>query len=121
MSYKNIANYKNGQYNYICMFIIWYIYTARYLGLKSPVAYKFRRFGGKHLKYGMNFAFGGTGVFDTTAPYPNMTTQIDFFERLLNESVFTPFDLETSIAHVSLVGNDYSAYLSRGGSVQVNK
>ncbi|XP_021836062.1 GDSL esterase/lipase At5g03610 isoform X2 [Spinacia oleracea] len=93
-------------------------FLARYLGLKSPVAYKFRRFGGKHLKYGMNFAFGGTGVFDTTAPYPNMTTQIDFFERLLNESVFTPFDLETSIAHVSLVGNDYSAYLSRGGSVQ---
>lgn len=93
-------------------------FLARFLGLKSPVAYKFRVFGGKYLKYGMNFAYGGTGVFDTSAPYPNMTIQIGLFESLLNKAVFTPSDLKNSIAHISLVGNDYSAYLERGGSVQ---
>lgn len=93
--------------------------AAKYLGLKSPVPYKFRKYKPNNLKYGMNFAFGGTGVFDTLAPYPNMTTQIDFFERLHKDSLFTHSDLQNSIAHVSLVGNDYSAYLSRGGTIQV--
>ncbi|XP_021728692.1 GDSL esterase/lipase At5g03610-like [Chenopodium quinoa] len=93
-------------------------YLAKSLRIRSPVAYKFRRYANNHLKNGMNFAYGGTGVFDTTAPYPNMTTQIDFFERLLNEDTFTPSDLQHSIAHVSLVGNDYSAFLARGGTNQ---
>lgn len=93
-------------------------FLAKYLGLKSPIPYKFRKYKPNNLKYGMNFAFGGTGVFDTLAPYPNMTTQIDFFERLHKDSLFTHSDLQNSIAHVSLVGNDYSAYLSRGGTIQ---
>ncbi|KAL2933773.1 hypothetical protein RDABS01_016892 [Bienertia sinuspersici] len=89
----------------------------KHLGLRSPRAYRFRKYRPNNLRYGMNFAFGGTGVFDTTAPYPNMTTQIDFFQRLLHDAVFIPSDLQHSIAHVSLVGNDYSAYLARGGSI----
>lgn len=93
-------------------------FLARFLGLKTPVAYTFRKYGANHLTNGMNFAFGGTGVFDTPAPYPNITTQIDFFQHLLMDSIFTPSDLEHAIAHVSLVGNDYSAYLARNGSIK---
>lgn len=93
-------------------------FLAKSLGLKSPVAYRWRKHSPKKLKYGMNFAFGGTGVFDTPAPYPNMTTQIDFFQQLVNENLFSAYDVKTSVALVSLAGNDYAAYLARGGSPQ---
>ncbi|CAO2824065.1 unnamed protein product [Amaranthus hypochondriacus] len=90
-------------------------FLARSLGTRTPLAYKFRKFARQNLKYGMNFAYGGTGVFDTKAPYPNITTQIDLFQTLLHENAF---DLQNSIAHFSLVGNDYSFYLAKGGSAQ---
>ncbi|KAJ9695157.1 hypothetical protein PVL29_010582 [Vitis rotundifolia] len=66
----------------------------------------------------MNFAFGGTGVFDTLVALPNMTTQIDFLQELLSNKVYTWPDLQSSVALVSIAGNDYSAYLARGGSFQ---
>lgn len=68
----------------------------------------------------MNFAFGGTGVFDTLVPAPNMTTQIDFLQNLVKESVYTKTDLESSLSLVSVAGNDYFTYLAEGGSNEVN-
>ncbi|KAM6600602.1 hypothetical protein CsatA_020211 [Cannabis sativa] len=66
-------------------------------------------------KYGMNFAFGGTGVFDTMEKEPNMSTQINFFEDVLRENDFySKQDLNSSLALVSIAGNDYGAYLSKG-------
>lgn len=53
----------------------------------------------------MNFAYGGTGVFTER---PNMTTQIDYFEYVLKQSVYTDSELNSSMAFVSLAGNDYS-------------
>ncbi|CAA6660694.1 unnamed protein product [Spirodela intermedia] len=38
---------------------------SSFLGIRSPIPYKYRKFGKKLLPYGMNFAVGGTGVFDT--------------------------------------------------------
>ncbi|KAL6327784.1 hypothetical protein AAG906_025612 [Vitis piasezkii] len=38
------------------------------------------------LENGMNFAFGGTGVFDTLVSAPNMTIQIDLFQRQLQRN-----------------------------------
>lgn len=68
----------------------------------------------------MNFAYGGTGVFDTyAAPEPNMTTQIDFLQGLIKDGVYTKHDLSSSIAHVSVAGNDYVTYTSRNGSSEV--
>lgn len=94
--------------------------AARFVGIKSPIPYKFRRVGGKHLNYGMNFAYGGSGVFETLVPFPNMTTQIGFFETLIKERVFNPVELNrSSVAVVVLSGNDYTAYLARNGTVQV--
>jgi phospholipase/lecithinase/hemolysin len=92
-------------------------YVARFLGLKSPIPYRWRKdVNEEHLKIGMNFAYAGTGVFETLYPGPNMTTQIGFFQRLLDDCVYTQADLRSSMALVALSGNDYSAYLARNGT-----
>ncbi|XP_073047117.1 GDSL esterase/lipase At5g03610-like [Primulina eburnea] len=94
-------------------------YFAKSLGLKTPVAYAWRKIGAKKLRYGMNFAYGGSGVFDTLWDLlPNMTAQIDFFENLMNESLYTKWDLHSSVVLVSLAGNDYGAFLQNGGTIQ---
>lgn len=71
------------------------------------------------LRYGVNFAYGGTGVFDTLVPEPNMTTQIDFFQKLMANSVYTKADVQSSLFLLSLAGNDYGAFLANGGTPQV--
>ncbi|KAK7345362.1 hypothetical protein VNO77_15965 [Canavalia gladiata] len=93
-------------------------YIAKYLGLKSPIPYRLRKLVPQHLKYGMNFAFGGTGVFDTFVQAPNMTTQIDLFHQLIIEKIYSPSDLTNSLALVSVAGNDYTQYIQTNGSVQ---
>ncbi|XAR69729.1 hypothetical protein NMG60_11001433 [Bertholletia excelsa] len=93
-------------------------FVAKYLGLKSPIAYRWRKYAPNRLRYGVNFAYGGTGVFDTLVLDPNMTTQIDFFQQLIAESTYSKQDLQSSLALVTAAGNDYSAYLANGGSEQ---
>ena len=83
------------------------------MGIKSPTPYKAVKF----IEYGMNFAYGGTGVFDTLVAAPNMTKQIDLFEQLVQEKIYTTDDLKFSTALVSVSGNDYGIYLARGGSL----
>lgn len=73
----------------------------------------------EHWKNGMNFAYGGTGVFPTLAPDPNMTTQIDFFQDIINKKIYSGSDLCSSMALVSVAGNDYSTYATTNGSPQV--
>ncbi|KAG6690305.1 hypothetical protein I3842_10G007900 [Carya illinoinensis] len=96
-------------------------YVAKFLGLESPIPYegwKSSSCGIPLLKHGMNFAYGGTGVFDTIFPGPKMTVQIDFFEHLLKDNVFTAEDLESSVSFVSLAGNDYFTHISTNGSAE---
>ncbi|KAI4348987.1 hypothetical protein L6164_009647 [Bauhinia variegata] len=95
-------------------------YIAKYLRVKSPspVPYQLRESKPEHVKYGMNFAFGGTGVFNTSSPYPNLTVQIDFFRQLIKIKVYPETDLNGSVALVSVAGNDYSYYLHTNGSIQ---
>ncbi|KAI4304937.1 hypothetical protein MLD38_040393 [Melastoma candidum] len=64
------------------------------------------------LLFGINFAHGGTGVFDTDVAAPNMTVQIDLFEQLVKKH-YGDIGLENSIALVTSSGNDYSAYMAR--------
>ncbi|KAJ0101609.1 hypothetical protein Patl1_05913 [Pistacia atlantica] len=47
---------------------------------------------------------------------PNMTTQIDYFQQLLEEKHYTKDALDSSVALVSLAGNDYVAYIFTNGS-----
>ncbi|KAK4749931.1 hypothetical protein SAY87_027380 [Trapa incisa] len=91
-------------------------YLALSFGLKSPIPYQWRQAGAKYLKYGMNFAHGGTGVTETLVAYPNMTAQIGLFEQLIKDSTFSSGGLNTSVTLVTLSGNDYSAYLARDRS-----
>ncbi|KAK4419354.1 GDSL esterase/lipase [Sesamum alatum] len=94
-------------------------YLAKFLGVKSPWAYTWMKLGGKKLRNGMNFAYGGSGVFNTLGDLlPNVTTQMDFFEKLMNESLYTKRDLQSSVVLLCLAGNDYAAYVLKDGSVQ---
>ncbi|XP_019151451.1 PREDICTED: GDSL esterase/lipase At5g03610-like [Ipomoea nil] len=92
-------------------------YIASYLGIRSPLPYRWREFGGKIVGDGMNFAYGGTGVFSTLVSKPNMTTQINFFQQMVEENVYTKRDLRSSIALVSVAGNDY-ATVAKNGNIQ---
>lgn len=92
--------------------------AAKHAGVKSPIPFSVRnKVGLKRLKQGINFAFGGTGVFDTSVPLPNMTTQIDLFQQL--RLVDSDADARFSLALVSVSGNDYSFFLATNGSTQV--
>ncbi|XP_042510508.1 GDSL esterase/lipase At5g03610-like [Macadamia integrifolia] len=95
-------------------------YVASFMGIKSPVPYRWRKMGRKSMRHGVNFACGGTGVFQTMVSEPNMTTQILFFQRLIqhHQRHFTQANLASSVALVSLAGNDYGAYNARNGSAQ---
>ncbi|XP_027175483.1 GDSL esterase/lipase At5g03610 [Coffea eugenioides] len=93
-------------------------YVAKFYGMKSPVAYRWIKYAGNRLRYGVNFAYGGTGVFDTLVLEPNMTTQIDFFEKLLKDLVYNKTDLDSSLFLVTVAGNDYGAYNAKGGTAQ---
>ncbi|CAK8544042.1 unnamed protein product [Lathyrus sativus] len=94
-------------------------YIAKYLKVKLPVSYtKVEHLAPHHLKNGMSFAFGGSGVFETiNSLLPNMTTQINFFEKSIQEKVFTTSDIRKSAALVSIAGNDYLRYV-KDGSIQ---
>lgn len=87
-------------------------FLAKLLRIKLPVTYSKKDDVDKtRLQYGMSFAYGGTGVFDTKVNYPNMTGQINLFEQLLG-NVYSPSDLSSSVALVSVAGNDYLYFLS---------
>ncbi|XP_057804046.1 GDSL esterase/lipase At5g03610-like isoform X2 [Salvia miltiorrhiza] len=92
-------------------------YVASFFGVRPPLAYR-RIQNLSAVENGINFAHGGTGVFQTLFDLPNMTTQIDFFQQLIEKNVFGSDDLSSSIALVSLAGNDYAAYLARNGTFQ---
>ncbi|RDX76334.1 GDSL esterase/lipase, partial [Mucuna pruriens] len=94
-------------------------FIAEYLKVKSPIPYRLSKVVPHHLKYGVNFAFGGTGVFNTLVPLPNMTTQIDLLQQLIKDKAYNALDLTESVALVSVAGNDYGYYLQTNGSTQV--
>ncbi|KAF3774514.1 hypothetical protein EJ110_NYTH51544 [Nymphaea thermarum] len=86
--------------------------------MPSPTLYKARRVGGDRQRYVMNFAYSGTGVFETVVMLPNLTTQIGFFEQLINGGTYRSSDLRSSMALVSASTNDYSFYLLRKGTLE---
>lgn len=100
------------------------LWAARYLGIKSPIPYTWKNYAGKErLLYGMNYAYGGTGVFKTlNNPLPNMTTQIDYFQKVLTAgNIYSPSDLPSSLALVSVAGNDYATFVNQKRPMTVRK
>ncbi|KAJ4826358.1 hypothetical protein Tsubulata_036290 [Turnera subulata] len=94
--------------------------SSSYLGNESPVPFtQWTPARNSSLKSGMNFAYGGTGVFDTGNNAPNMNSQINFFQQMLEKTVlYTKQDLQPSIALVSSAGNDYPTYIEKTGNDQ---
>lgn len=92
-------------------------FVASYFNITSPVPYELRNYYYRNLMaYGMNFAYGGTGVFDTSNGLPNMTAQINKLQQLVQEGSYSLQELSSSLALVSVAGNDYSFYISTNGS-----
>ncbi|KAI3816866.1 hypothetical protein L1987_10650 [Smallanthus sonchifolius] len=93
-------------------------YIAAILGTKSPITYRGWKSGEKKsIKYGMNFAYGGTGVFNTLVNQPNMTTQIDYFQQFAQQKQGLQLN-SSSIAIISLAGNDYATYFTSHHTLQ---
>ncbi|KAK7356959.1 hypothetical protein VNO80_16240 [Phaseolus coccineus] len=87
-------------------------YIASFLKIESPTPYALRN--SSNMQHGINFAYGGTGIFNTSIDGPNMTVQIDSFEKLIQQNIYTKIDLHSSIALVNAGGNDYTNALKTG-------
>ncbi|CAN1780833.1 GDSL esterase/lipase At5g03610, partial [Linum perenne] len=99
----------------------YYVFTASFLGIESPVPYTMMKTteGSRRVQYGMNFAYGGTGVFDTLIQAPNMAAQINLFQNTIEQKTYRKQDLiNSSIALVSIAGNDYLTYIQKNGKIQ---
>lgn len=94
--------------------------SASFMGIRSPVPYKTRKAGPKVWPYGMNFAVGGAGVFDTGNFQRNLSEQIDLFKQQIEYGVFSVCDSEMSVGLVAVSGNDYSYIASRKNSTDVS-
>ncbi|KAL3533829.1 hypothetical protein ACH5RR_007350 [Cinchona calisaya] len=100
-------------------------FLAKFYGLEAPTAYRFiKDKDDPHLQYGVNFAYGGTGVFatgDAGEGYPDLAGQIDLLKKYLNDSFINKSDLETSLSFLSVNGNDYISYFyDQNGTIEVN-
>ncbi|KAJ4775764.1 GDSL esterase/lipase [Rhynchospora pubera] len=93
-------------------------FVASFMGVRSPVPYKSRKAGSKVVSYGMNFAVGGAGVFDTGNFQRNLSEQIDLLKQQIDCGVFSVCDLKMSVGMVAVSGNDYSYVASRKNSTE---
>ncbi|KAJ6325623.1 hypothetical protein OIU76_012663 [Salix suchowensis] len=62
-------------------------HIASFLGIESPTPYQLRNTS-KNTQQGLNFALGGSGVFPSWKN-DSLTAQIDQFEQLLKENVYS--------------------------------
>ncbi|KAI9119621.1 hypothetical protein K1719_009497 [Acacia pycnantha] len=94
-------------------------YIAAFMNITSPIPYEQRKsVKQSEIANGMNFGHGGTGVFKTMVDGPNVNSQIDLFQQLLQQNVFTKQDLQSSIALVNAASNDYPTFLVKNGSMK---
>ncbi|CAL0299760.1 unnamed protein product [Lupinus luteus] len=84
-------------------------YLASYLKIETPTAYALKN--SSNLQNGINFAYGGTGVLKTLVDGPNLTVQIDSFEQLIKQNVYSKSDVQTSIVLVNAGANDYTKFV----------
>ncbi|KAJ3681563.1 hypothetical protein LUZ60_016052 [Juncus effusus] len=88
-------------------------FVASFIGIKSPVPYKVRKAGPNVLQHGMNFAVGGSGVFDTGSFQRNLSIQIDLLKQQIDLGFYSACDLEMSVGLMAVSGNDYSYVAAR--------
>lgn len=93
-------------------------FIASALKIPTPTPYNQRDSNPNMIRFGMNFATGGTGVFDTWPGLPSMTTQIDQLQRLIGSGEYSTRNLTSSLVVLSVSGNDYGFYLLQKRSVE---
>ncbi|MED6205065.1 hypothetical protein PIB30_014536 [Stylosanthes scabra] len=84
-------------------------YIASYFNIDSPIPNAFRN--ESNIQNGINFAHGGCGVYDTHIDGPNLTAQINSFEQLIQQKLFTKEDLQNSYVLVNAGANDYTTHV----------
>ena len=90
------------------------------MGVYSPIPYAKVHTGiMNNGNVGINFAFGGSGVFPTASYCPNVSTQIDQLQGVLNNGLVSQELINASIALVLVNGNDYSHYIDSNGTIEV--
>ncbi|KAL2324887.1 hypothetical protein Fmac_023945 [Flemingia macrophylla] len=87
-------------------------YLASYLKIETPTPYAF--INSTNMQCGVNFGYGGTGVFSTSIDGPNTTSQIDSFQKLIEQNQIIKQDLQSAIALVNAGANDYTNALKDG-------
>ncbi|CAL0299756.1 unnamed protein product [Lupinus luteus] len=83
-------------------------YIASFLKIKTPVAYVFKN--SSNIQNGINFAYGGSGLFKTLLDGRNLTVQINSFEQLVKKNVYSKSDVASSIMLVIARANDYASF-----------
>ena len=71
---------------------------------------------------GMNFAYGGSGVFYTFGPqYTNLSTQVEQMKEVMmkNSNCFNKDVINTSLVVFTNAGNDYIKYAADHGQTLV--
>ncbi|KAF7103037.1 hypothetical protein CFC21_104071 [Triticum aestivum] len=59
---------------------------------------------------GMTFAYGGSGVFDSTSnDVPTLAKQVETFKKMVKDMTITKKQLSGSVALVAFSGNDYAS------------
>ncbi|KAK7279554.1 hypothetical protein RJT34_24607 [Clitoria ternatea] len=92
-------------------------FVASFLKIESPTPYRLRN--STNAEYGLNFAYGGTGIFKTVVDGPNTTVQIDSFEDLIRQNFYKKEDLDSSVALVNAGANDYTFALKNGKIIEI--
>jgi phospholipase/lecithinase/hemolysin len=93
-------------------------FIASAFKIPTPVPYNQRNSNPNLLHFGMNFATGGTGVFNTWPGLPNTTTQIDQLQQLIGNGGYPAGKLTASLVLFSVSGNDYGYYLLQQGALE---
>lgn len=91
---------------------------ASFFNISTPLPYTQRDSYPNQVSSGMNFASGGTGVFDTVPGLPNATAQIDQLENIISKGVYSNKSFASSLVLFSISGNDYGFYIQRKQTVQ---
>lgn len=96
-------------------------FYASFLGVRKPVPYrvfnntmhntgKHKHGHSRHIR-GVNFAFGGSGVFPTFGPqYPNISSQISQLQDLISRGLVSKKLIKASTVLLVIAGNDYTVY-----------
>ncbi|KAE9589850.1 hypothetical protein Lal_00021556 [Lupinus albus] len=91
-------------------------YIASFLKIDIPISYSLKN--SSNLQNGINFAYGGTGFFKTLVDGPNVSVQINSFEQLIQQNVYSKSDLETSLVLLNSGANDYTTFALKNTSLQ---